>query len=246
MRRLLLTATALLLLGGASLAVAHGLKSHSLKQVSATFTATTATKVRTASCTGADGTYERTRATYTGTSTSSEPTLNGPLRIEVESLVNTTTGIGVVSGRFAVGGGWTRTHAGFDAVLTGTALAGLAKGGNHGRPHAGLVGNVSAAFSTAGGFTDGKLGGGTTGGNAVMILRGGCKPGHAPKPEKVEARGAITAISTSPPSITVAGITCSVPADLQSKVSGLQVGQSVKIKCTVAGGVNTLVDIDRR
>ena len=44
-------------------------------------------------------------------------------------------------------------------------------------------------------------------------------PPKPPKPEHVKARGAISAVS--PTSITVAGVTCGVPANLQDKVGKL-------------------------
>jgi hypothetical protein len=63
----------------------------------------------------------------------------------------------------------------------------------------------------------------------------------------VTARGAITAIAPAAPapptSITVAGVTCTVPANLQSSVAALKVGVVTTISCDVVSGVNTLVQI---
>ena len=74
MRKLVWITIAVAALAGAGLAVAHGFDSKSVKSVSATFTATTAGNVRTSTCTGSDGhTYATTKATFTGTATSSEP-----------------------------------------------------------------------------------------------------------------------------------------------------------------------------
>ena len=66
MRRMILASVAGLLLVGAGVAVAHGFDSKAVKQVSATFSATTASNLRTSTCTGADGSYAKSVATYTG------------------------------------------------------------------------------------------------------------------------------------------------------------------------------------
>jgi hypothetical protein len=236
MRRLIWIVAAVGALTATGLAVAHGIESKSVKAVSATFTATTASVVSTSTCTGSDGTYARTRATYTGTSTSGEPSLNGAVWIRTESLINTTTNLGLVSGQLRFGD---RTGAQFDAVYSNGNLVGLATGHTN-DPDGRLLANLSAGFSTAGGFTNGKLGGGTSGGDAVSIFRGGCKPVPPPKPEKIVVHGAVTAYVSA--SITVAGVTCAIPADLQTAVAGLGLvsGTRVEMTCTVAGGVNTL------
>src|SRR5262245_14285256 len=100
MRRIILASTACLLLVGAGVAVAHGFDSKAAKQVSATFSATSVSGLRTSSCTGADGTYTKSSASYTGAAVSpTEPALNGNARIDASSFVNSTTGVGVVAGR---------------------------------------------------------------------------------------------------------------------------------------------------
>ena len=98
MRRKILALVAGLMLVGAGVAVAHGFDSKAVKQVSATFTATTVSNLRTSTCTGADGSYAKSVANYSGTAVSSEPSLNGATRIEAASFVNTTTGVGTVWG----------------------------------------------------------------------------------------------------------------------------------------------------
>ena len=95
MRRMFLGATVGLLLA-TTVAFAHGFDGKAVKEVSATFTATAATDLRTSTCTGADGSYAKSRATYSGSAASAEPSLNGPARIEAASFVNTTTGVGTV------------------------------------------------------------------------------------------------------------------------------------------------------
>ena len=238
MRRIILASVAGLVLVVAGVAVANGFDSKAVKQASATFTATAASNLRTSSCTGTDGTYAKSVATYTGSASSSEASLNGAARIEAASFVNTTTGVGTVWGnaRIDTAGGSTRFS--FQGVLTHGSVVGLASGHSRG---ANLLANISADYSAAGGFGNGKLGGGTAAGDAVLITPGGCHPPAPPKPERVKARGAISTVS--PTSITVAGVTCSVPGDLQGKVAKLKVSDVVSIECNVANGANTLTHV---
>ena len=244
MRRMFLGATVGLLLA-TTVAFAHGFDGKAVKQVSATFTATAATDLRTSTCTGADGSYAKSRATYSGSAASAEPSLNGPARIEAASFVNTTTGVGTVWGvvRISTADGH-HTSAAFEGVLANGSVVGLAEGRNHpGRDGAKLLAAFSADYSAAGGFANGKLGGGTASGGAVLITRGGCEPPKPPKPEQVKARGSITAVS--PSAITVAGVTCAVPAALQNAIAKVKVGDRVTIRCEVANGASTLVHVSR-
>lgn len=238
MRRLVWITTAIAALAGAGMAVAYQVNSKSVKAVSATFTATTPSFVRTSTCTGADGAYSTTRATYTGTATSTEPGLNGPISISTEILLNTTTNLGTIAGKIRVGSG-RRSDAVFNAVYSNGNIAGLAWGETR-DPRGNLLANISAAFTTAGGFTNGKLGGATSGGDAVIVFRGGCKPTPAPKPDAITIRGAVTTVS--PTSITAAGVTCGIPASLQAGVAGLGLvtGSQIEMTCAATGGVNTL------
>src|SRR4051794_37464616 len=65
MKRIGATAVIVFGLAAASIAVAHGTESKAVKQVSATFAATTASDVHTTTCTGADGdSYALSRGTY--------------------------------------------------------------------------------------------------------------------------------------------------------------------------------------
>src|SRR5438132_12612768 len=129
MRRMIWVVATALVLVGAGIAVAHDGDSNSVKQVSATFTATTASGVDTNTCTASDGSYATTHGTWTGTATSTEPSLNGPATVDAKSVVNTRTGYGVVSGRLRVDGGdSSHTEAQFDAVYSNGHVAGLAEG----------------------------------------------------------------------------------------------------------------------
>jgi hypothetical protein len=243
MRKLISISIAVTALAVAGVAIAHGFDTKSVQAVSATFTATTASNVRTTTCTASNGhTYATTRATYTGTTSgASDPSLNGAITLDTSSLVDTTTGDGTVSGRMRIAATGGDTDAGFSAVLHGGTLAGLAVG--HGDSnHSQLIANISGAFTTAGGFTTGNIGGGTAAGYAVELTSGGCKPTPPPKPETIDVNGAVTVTATT---IAAAGVTCNIPTNLQSYVAGLnlQNGTRVELKCTSSGGTNTLTSV---
>ena len=132
--------------------------------------------------------------------------------------------------------------ANFTAVYDHGKLAGLAAGRAR-EPHARLLANLSAGFASATGFTDGKLGA-TAGGSAVELGPMSCKATKAPA-EKSEARGTVSAVSTT--SITVAGLTCAIPADLAQKVANeVKVGDRAEIRCSFTNGQNTLVRISKK
>jgi hypothetical protein len=240
MRRLIWISAAGIALLGAGIAVAHEGHANSVKTVSATFNATTASDVHTNSCTGTDGTYTTTRGHWSGLA-AGDPTLSGNATIDATILVG-PAGDGVVAGKLRIDGA-NHTSAHFEAVIDKAGnLAGLAEG--HGSaPWNKLIANVSANW-TATGFTGGKLGGGTSAGNAVVLTSGGCKSAST-KPETIEAHGALT-LGANNATVTVAGVTCNVPSDLSTKVANLHSGDRVEIKCTSASGANTLTRIERK
>ncbi|HZO96687.1 MAG TPA: hypothetical protein VFB42_04880 [Gaiellaceae bacterium] len=242
MRRLTWISATLLALVGAGIAVAHGGGSKAVAATSATFSATTPGTVRTSTCTAADGkVYATTHGRYTGAAASSDGALNGPATLDVVSLINQTDNVGTVEGLLRIDGSGGRTVAHVEAVYSGGHLAGVAEG--HGSaPWNRLLANVSGDFSAAGGLANGKLGGGTAGGDAVVVTAGACRPAPSPKPETIQAHGNVTAVSGT--SISVAGVTCNVPN--ASMVNGIQTGDRVEIKCTASGGANTLVRVERK
>jgi hypothetical protein len=235
-----------LALAGASLAVAKGGPNRSVSAVSGTFTATTVSGKRdTRTCTTTDGkTLATTRATYTGSTASGSPDLTGTVAITTSSLINTSDDIGRVDARLRITTGSGKTDLHFTGVYDHGTLAGLATG-HAATPHLQLVGNLSAAFSTDGGYTDGKIGG-SSGGSAIALGPGRCAPSKPDKPahENADAQGLISALSST--SITVAGLTCTVPTNLQAKVGTFTVGDKAHIKCTVSNGTATLTKIDKK
>ncbi len=232
MKKITIVAAALAALASAGIAVAHGIDgAQSVAAVSATFSAAPAAgSGDTRTCTTSTGkTIASTRATYTGTATGTGTTdLTGPVTIAAQSTIDTTDDIGVVNGTLRVG----KTEARFTAVYDRGTIAGTASG--HGAtPRVQLLGNVSAGFTPTGGFTSGKIGGGTGGGSAVELTPGACAPAKPspPQRESSSADGAVSAASST--SITVAGLTCTVPASLAAKVTALHVGDRVEIRCAL-------------
>jgi hypothetical protein len=196
MRRLILITAAALALLGAGIAVAHEVWKQ-VRQAGGRDVSRRprASNVQTSTCTGSDNvTYTTTprpldrdrRDDRSGGDTS----LTGNATVDAQVIVN-SAGDGVVSGKLRIDGA-NHTSAWFEGVISGGShIAGLAEG--HGSaPWSKLVANLSADWTSAGGFVSGKLGGGTVGGNAVVLTSGGCKPPKPPKPETNEAHGSLT------------------------------------------------------
>jgi hypothetical protein len=245
MRKWTFAVVALAALVATSLAVAHGIEgAKSAKAVAATFTATAAS-TSTRTCTTAEGkVLTVTSGRYSGTATG-DPDLTGPITLSARSTVNTTDGVGVVEGQLKIDVASGRnTWAGYTAVYDHGNIAGVAVGRAH-DPHAKLLANLSAGFSAAGGFTSGKLGGGTAGGGAVELGPSSCKASSNTPHEKSEAKGTITALSAT--SITVAGLTCAIPADKSSDVNAkFKVNDRAEIRCELSNAQNTLTRIEKK
>ena len=243
MRKLSVLAVGVLALSVSGLAVGMGLNgSKSAKLVAGTFDATSASKIFTRTCTTRDGkTIVVSHGKFTGTATG-DPDLTGPITVFANSTINTTDGVGVVSGRLKIDVASGRdTVAHYDAVYDHGNIAGLARGHAH-DPYVDLLANLSSGFSTAGGLTTGKLGGATAGGSAVELGPTRCVPNRPPT-EKSAARGTVSAVSSL--SITVAGLTCSVTPSLAAKVATFKVGDRAEIHCALMNGTNTLVRVER-
>jgi hypothetical protein len=231
------------LLTTAAIAVADGFEgAKSITAVSGTFGATTASHVSQRTCTTSTGkTVVVTDGTYTGTA-SGPAELTGNATVHARSVINTTDNVGVVSGTLKIDVASGRgTAAQLTAVYSGGSLAGLAVGHAAGGR---LVANVSGGFSATGGFAAGsKIGGGTAGGSAVELTPPGC---NATKPvaNKSEARGLVTANGSG--SITVAGLMCTVPTNLQAKVATIALNSQAEIHCQLVNGVNTLTSVEKR
>src|SRR6185437_16231298 len=113
-------------LAAAGVAAAHR-GAPSVQSVSATFDATNVSQhfLTTCSVNGGD-TFQATRATYTGTATSSDPRLAGALTIRAWSLVDTTNGVGHLYGTFRIKGtGRNLAQGTLNAAISGGNESGL-------------------------------------------------------------------------------------------------------------------------
>lgn len=157
--------------------------SGSTNTVSATFIATTSVDKNVQTCTGTDGTYEITHATYTGSATSSDVNLNGAIKLDVKAVYNQTKNLGWVEANVHVDGSTAGhgAHGHLTAVNSNGTLEGFLNGDEQG-PDGKLLANVTGAFTSLGGFTSGSIG--TGGGNNTALVAGGdCKPPKPPKPD---------------------------------------------------------------
>jgi len=176
-RVILITAAALVLLGGGTAFANHGFGGggSTFKQAAATFTAAGPSNASTQTCTGSDGAhYTVTRATYSGTA-SGDPALSGQVTIDAVSVINDANpSVGTVKGGMQINTSSGPTRLGFWAVYSSGSIAGLATGRTS--TGGGVVANLSESFSTSAntGFGSGKLGGGTAGGQALLLAPGGC------------------------------------------------------------------------
>jgi hypothetical protein len=245
MRKFIYAGAAVVALVATSVAVAHGIEgAKSSKAVAATFSAT-GSNASSRTCTTTDNkTIVVTDGKYTGTAASGDSELAGAITLRARSVINTTDQVGTVAGTLRVNASGKDTLAAYSAVYDHGTIAGLAVGRAH-QPNARLVANLSATFDAASGFTNGKIGGGTAAGSAIELAAGSCKPSPRPVPQKSEAHGTISALSTT--SITVAGLTCSIPADRSAKINArFKANDAVEINCSLASGQNTLTKIEAR
>jgi hypothetical protein len=242
MRKLILTMAGLAALATTSVAVAHGIEgAKTAKAVAVTFSASAGT-ITTRTCTTTDGkSISVTDGKYTGVA-GGDADLGGPITLRTRSVINTTDKVGIVRGAFRIDVSGRDTTGAFVTVFDNGAIAGLATGRAR-TPGARIVGNLSATFDPATGFTGGKIGGATSGGSAVELGSGSCRPTQT-HPEHSAARGAISALSTA--SITVAGLECMLPAVQSADINAkFKTGDRVAIRCAFASGQNTLTRIEK-
>jgi hypothetical protein len=244
MRKLTFVAVVLVALVATSYAVANGIEgAKSAQAVVGTFSAA-GTSTSSKTCTTTNGkTIVVTDGKYTGVAAGGAD-LTGPITLRARSVVNTTDNVGTVEGRFSIDvANGKNTDGSYSAVYDKGAIAGLASGKAH-QSNSKLLANLSATFSAASGFTDGKLGGATAGGSAVELAAGSCKSAKTTS-EKSSAHGPITALSTT--SITVALVTCTIPADKSADVNAkFKTNDNVTINCSIVNGTSTLTKIEKK
>lgn len=232
MRRIIIPILVALAATLAGVAVAHsGDSSNGVKAVSATFAATTAARTETRACTGADGAYEIVKATYAGTAASTEPSLAGPVELKVTSVYNTTTKIGSLEGRLKIGEGDSRSSAKLWAVNSDGALDGFVYGETGHRGSA-LLGSLTAGWTRSGGFTDGKLGTGSST-NAAVLAGKPCTGKPVGSSVRLTVKGTVDAVSDTSISVKPrdgsAVQTCAIGAT--SERPSVVKGDSVEMTC---------------
>lgn len=179
-RLLLLASFAVTALVAAGVALA-GRGTHA-QTVSATFSAATVQNARVTTCTinGGD-TFATTLATYTGTSTSSDPRLSGTFTIRAESLLDTTTGLGRVAGVFHIR---STSGVGANGSLNAAVAGGNANGSviaNVHGPNGRFFATLTSPFDPAAGFGAsgaGSIGTGTIPGTGVLVSGLSCHQWH--------------------------------------------------------------------
>ncbi|HET7571815.1 MAG TPA: hypothetical protein VFJ77_04010 [Gaiellaceae bacterium] len=172
-KRLVALATAAAALAAASVAGAAHHRSQSSQAAAATFAATTVSHTHSRTCTGGDGAYTDTTATYAGTAASGDARLAGTLTIRAHSVV-ASDGLGWLDGTFRTSGG---THGNVHAALAGGHAVGTLVG-NVRKPEGKLVASFSSDFTPAGGFGSGQLGSGSAAGAGIVFQRGTCTKPH--------------------------------------------------------------------
>ena len=156
------------------------------------------------------------------------------IRIHATSVFNRTDGVGWVSGTIRSRDGDRRPSGRFWATLgSGGALDGFFDGRVN-RHVALLLGNLSATFNADSGFSDGKLGSGTSSLPAVLAGRPCAEPKPAPIAVRLVVKGKVESLDSS--SITVkpgdasASQTCALRSGVSPSTSRVAVGDAVEIK----------------
>lgn len=209
-------------------------------------------RVALRTCSGNGDEYVIGKGTYLGSITFADPNadLGGPIRIYAVSVYNRTDGVGWVSGWIRTRDDDRRPHGRFWATLgSGGALDGFLQGRVN-RRLALLFGDLSATFDAEHGFSDGKLGNGTTSLPAVLAGRPCAETKPAPIAVRLIVRGKVEAVGAS--SITVkpndasTSQTCVVKAGISPSTSNTGVGDTVEMRCGLVEGQMTLLRLTRR
>jgi hypothetical protein len=242
--------------------------SQATQAAAADFGTTSVPRSHTEMCTGSDGTYQTTVASYKGIATSSDARLNGDLEIRAHSIVNTTSKLGWLDGTWRVRGTSAGSAGHIHAALANGSAVGSVVG--RGSQDSKLVASLSATFSQATGFSAGKLGAGSANGAGVLFTRGECRrgkkgpatavfhlhltPGHVVPPVsglRAEGRGTLALDLTRDASGTITGgtvvfyVNYAFPGSVT--ITGLALHQGAKGAngpVVLDAAVGTVVDAD--
>jgi hypothetical protein len=143
--------------------------------VSAWFNATTVvTSVqKTCTVTGGD-TYTYTQAVYSGTSSSADARLNGPITIEAQSMTDDTSGIGAIVGDYTIHGADGSGSSGrIEASLYSGGMSGAVRG-HASNPWGELFAGLNGTFSASLGFSGAGIGTSGSASTGVVLQRGAC------------------------------------------------------------------------
>jgi hypothetical protein len=151
------------------------LRSGGVIGVSANFDATNVVKGVQKSCKVLGGdTYTYTRATYSGTASSADARLNGPIRIWAQSMIDDTTGIGAVIGNYRINGANLSGAFGrIEASLSSGQMSGAVRGHAF-KPWGELFAGLNGSFSASGGFSGAGIGTGSGASTGVLLQHGAC------------------------------------------------------------------------
>jgi hypothetical protein len=193
-RRVLLASAAVIALAAAGIAIAGPGTPASTSLVSATFFANTLVKSHSDTCTPAApaDAYTSTDVIFTGTASSSDARLAGPITIHVRSVYDSTKNVGSLVGDADIQSSATPPGH-FRARLSAVNVNGVVQGWLDGNLGDGshFTGSFSAAFSPTGGFSSSgapaTIGSGTAT-NTAIVSSGRCDhpgpnpPGAKPSP----------------------------------------------------------------
>jgi hypothetical protein len=220
--------------------------------VSATTAMFSAAKERseTRTCTGDNDKYEITNGRYAGKVDFADPNsdLDGPVTIQARTVLNVTDGVGYIQGSFRVKDDDRRANGSFVGTLDKDGNVDGFVQGRVNRHSAALLGGLSAKFSADGGFTEGKIGNGTTSLPAVLIGR----PCKDSKPAGIAVRltvkGKVSKLDTSitvDPRDATPPQTCEIKAGTSPSLEGVAVGTDVEMSCGLVDGKMTLLKLKK-
>jgi hypothetical protein len=246
MRRLTLVVAAALGLVTASVAIGALSHARTTAGVTATFTATTAAARTTTTCTSADGTYQLTNGTYTGSSTG-DPLLAGPIKLTVRAWINTTKRLGTIDGSVVVDRAGRDTRANLAAVYHDGSVSGVLTGAGL-PPGQRLIGTFTASYSPDGGFGAGGIGVGNLSAAALELTRGDCVGAKPATGQLKLVGGRVSALTNG--SITIAlraggSFNCSLDDRARAQISRrhIRVGDHVSAFCVFRTGTWTLLHV---
>ena len=173
-------ATAALAFAGYALAVhAPG----SASTASATGSATTKSDITTKTCSVSGQNFELTKGTFSGTASSAQALLNGPIQLKVDSWIDTSaSNVGLLKAHFTINGpGPGKTDGKLDAANSNGTLSGWIDGHGPGDNH--FSGTFTGSWTKDAGFTSLSIGT-STGTNVVVVFSGKCPEPKKPKKPK--------------------------------------------------------------